>query len=218
LIPAFSIERTQELLHLMDHLKQTGEMLEQTPVFLDSPMAIKVTKIFEQSEDLYNLELKQDNTPFGFSGLSFTLRSDESKDIIRHKGAKVIIAGSGMMSGGRIMHHLKHFIEKSSTRILIVGYQAEGTLGREIEEGAQRVHIDDASFDVHAHVTRIKSMSSHADQPRLLKWLAHIKDVKKIYLVHGENPQREILAEKILSDLGYANVSMPMMGDELPVE
>ena len=218
LIPAFSIERTQELLHILDHLKNSGEMKEETPVYLDSPMAIRVTRIFEQSEDLYNLELKHDETPFGFAGLAFTLSSGQSKAITEHEGAKVIIAGSGMMSGGRIMHHLKRFISHESTRILIVGYQAEGTLGREIEEGADTVHIDDGVFKVKAHVTRLHSMSSHADQPRLMKWLSHIKDVNKIFLVHGENPQREALAEKITSDLGYTNITMPMVGEEFDVE
>jgi len=177
-----------------------------------------VTRIFEQSEDLYNLELKHDETPFGFAGLAFTLSSGQSKAITEHEGAKVIIAGSGMMSGGRIMHHLKRFISHESTRILIVGYQAEGTLGREIEEGADTVHIDDGVFKVKAHVTRLHSMSSHADQPRLMKWLSHIKDVNKIFLVHGENPQREALAEKITSDLGYTNITMPMVGEEFDVE
>lgn len=217
LIPAFSIERTQELLHLIGHLKESGEMRNETPVFLDSPMAIKVTRIFEQSEDLFNTELKQDDTPFDFPGLVFTMRSEESKDIIKHKGAKIIIAGSGMMSGGRIMHHLKHFVAKDSTRILIVGYQAEGTLGRLIEEGAKDVRIDDNSYRVNATVTKVRSMSSHADQPKLLAWFGHIKDVKQVFLVHGENPQRKVLAEKIRIELDIKNVERPDFGAEFEI-
>ncbi len=209
LIPAFSIERTQEILHKIGHLKQSGKIMDATPVFLDSPMAIEVTEIYKEFSNLYNLEMKKESHPFDFPGLRLTRTVEESKSIFLVNQAKVIIAGSGMMSGGRIIHHLKKYIPQSATRVLVVGYQAIGTLGREIVDGAKQINIHSENIPVHATITELKSLSSHADQAKLITWLKQIQGVQTVYLVHGENRQRETLAEKIKATLGIQNVILP---------
>jgi len=209
LIPAFSIERTQQILHAIDSLKNRGKVKNNLPVFLDSPMAIKVTEVFKKYPNLYNSKLVLDTDPFNFPNLTCTKTVEESKGILQSSNPKIIIAGSGMMAGGRILHHLKNYLSSPSTRLLIVGYQALGTLGREIEEGAKRIRLYDKSIAVKAVVTKIESLSSHADQPQLLNWLKEIKDVKKVFLVHGEDEQRMALKEKIKTDLGIENIVLP---------
>jgi metallo-beta-lactamase family protein len=211
IIPAFSIERTQEILHQIGHLKQNGGIKTQTPVFLDSPMAIEVTEIFKKYPNLYSSELSQDPHPFDFPNLICTKKSEDSKKIINTPGPKVILAGSGMMSGGRVMHHLKNYISLPTTRILIVGYQATGTMGREIESGATEIIIYKEHLSVKATITKLESLSSHADQPKLVNWLKNIKDVNQVFIVHGENQERADLSEKIKSDLGIQNVTLPLL-------
>ncbi|MCL4367261.1 MBL fold metallo-hydrolase [Patescibacteria group bacterium] len=214
LIPAFSIERTQEILHLIGQLKKQGKVQAKTPVFLDSPMAIEVTDIFRKYPKLYNSQTAVDADPFEFDGLTLTKTGQESRNISQTPGVKVIIAGSGMMNGGRILHHLQNYISQPETRLLIVGYQAVGTLGRKIEEGAQEVTIDGQHLPVKAHISKIESLSSHADQPKLLNWLKHIHGVKKVFINHGEDEQRQVLAEKIKSDLGINEIVLPQVGEE----
>lgn len=208
LIPAFSIERTQEILHIIGHLKKNNRV-DETPVFLDSPMAIAVTEIFKKYPTLYNAELSQDLHPFDFPNLTCTNTVEESKAIAKVKTPKIIIAGSGMMSGGRIVHHLSNYISLPTTHVLIVGYQAAGTLGREILEGAKQIIIYDKHIPVRATITKMEALSSHADQPKLLQWLKPIQNVKKVFLVHGEDRQRTVLAEKIQTEIGIQHVILP---------
>jgi metallo-beta-lactamase family protein len=130
------------------------------------------------------------------------------------KGAKVIIAGSGMMTGGRIIHHAKDYLPRPNTRILFVGYQAEDTLGRKILEGAKQVEIDERTVKVNAKIREIDSMSSHADQSKLLNWIGHIKGVQKVILTHGEESQRNTLAEKIRSDIRLSDITLPLKDQE----
>lgn len=217
LIPAFSIERTQELLHIIGHLKAEHKIQESTPVYLDSPMAIRVTDVFEKYRLHYNQELSQDSTPFSFPQLQSTLSSQDSKDILKQDGAKVIIAGSGMMSGGRILYHLQNYIDRETTRILIVGYQAEDTLGREIEEGATEIELNGQTLPVLATVNKLDSLSAHADQGKLMTWLSHIKGVREVFLVHGEMKQRQLFAEKIDSELDIERVELPNQNETYPL-
>ncbi len=209
LIPAFSIERAQEVLHIIGHLLRAGKIKASTVVYLDSPMAIEVTGLFKQFPEILSSEFKPEVTNFNFDNFKFTKSGEESRAIHQHHGPKIIIAGSGMMSGGRILHHLKSYISKSSTRLLIVGYQAEDTLGREIEEGAKEIEIDDEKLAVNAKVTKIETLSSHADLPRLLNWLKNIEGVKKVFLTHGEEDSRQALAQRIKSELGIQDVQTP---------
>lgn len=214
LIPAFSLERTQELLHKIDHLKKTKKMKEETLVFLDSPMSIRATMIFKHFPELYNEELAghaKTDDPFDFPGLVLVEKGAESAKIHEIERAKVIIAGSGMMSGGRIMHHAIDFLPLETTRLLQVGFQALGTLGRQIQDGEKKAKIYDQEIEIRASVRNVTSMSAHADQPRLLHWLGQIKEVKKVFLTHGEELPRLVLAEKIKNDLGITEVVLPKM-------
>ncbi len=213
LIPCFSIERTQEILHRIDHLKSSGKIKEGTPIFLDSPMAIKATEIYKKYRMYFNKELTQhiaNNDPFDFPGLRVIEKSDESVKIHNTPGAKVIIAGSGMMTGGRIVQHAFHYLKRSTSRLLIVGYQGEGTLGRALVDGASEVQINKQTVPVHANVRVVTSMSAHADEPKLLEWLGHIKDVKQVFLVHGDDEPRALLKEKIIQT-GINAIKMPQM-------
>jgi len=215
LIPAFSIERTQELLHRIHHLKKDKKILPTTPVFLDGPMGQRATIIFKDFRDYYNDELRaHTDDPFDFEGLVITESGRDSREIIKAMNPKVIIAGSGMMTGGRIMHHAIEYLPIPTTRVLFVGYQAEETLGRKILQGATTAVINDAHIKVRAQIREIKSLSSHADQTKLTKWLSHIKEVKKVFLIHGENAQRQAMYEKIKSEGIAKEVYLPLIGQE----
>jgi metallo-beta-lactamase family protein len=180
---------------------------------MDSPMAIKATVIFRDFKQYYNDEIKaHTDDPFSFEGLVLTEDSRDSKEIIKTMDPKVIIAGSGMISGGRMTHHAINYLPIPSTHILFVGYQAEETVGKQILEGAKQVRINKTFVHIKAQVREVQSLSSHADQPKLLKWLGHIKGVKKVFLIHGDTVQRETLAEKIKSTL-QKEVTLPKNGD-----
>jgi len=219
LIPAFSLERTQELLHDLDYLKKTGKIKDNLKVFLDSPMAIRVTEVFKKHGELYNEELKkqaQVDDPFDFPGLSMVVEASQSRKIKEVIGAKIIIAGSGMMAGGRILSHAQEYLADSRTRLLFVGYQAKGTIGRAILEGARSVSIYGKSIEVEAHTREITSMSAHADQEQLLTWLEQIKGTREVFLIHGEEKSRRMLKSKIEERLGL-KVKLPLMGEEVEV-
>ncbi len=217
LIPSFSIERAQELLHRINHLKKDNKIDEGTKVFLDSPMAIRATEIFRQSPELYNQELTKENKtddPFDFPGLNITSSAEDSRAIVFNPGPKVIISGSGMMHGGRVLHHAVNYLPDNKTRLLIVGYQAPGTLGRHLLDGAKSVVIYNQEIAVAAHIRSVEAMSCHADQKKLLQWLRHIHSVKKVFLTHGEDEARNVLGEKIRSGLGIQEVVMPKLGEK----
>lgn len=214
LIPAFSLERTQEILHKIDHLKKNKLVRDETLVFLDSPMSIKATTIFKHFPDLYNEELAghaKTDDPFDFPGLVLVEKGAESAKIHEIERAKVIIAGSGMMAGGRILHHAIKFLPLATTRLLQVGFQAVGTIGRKILDGEKRVRIYDSEVEVRANIRNVSTMSAHADQPRLMRWLGQIKGVRRVFLTHGEELPRLVLAEKIKNDLGITDVVLPKM-------
>lgn len=218
LIPAFALERTQEVLHMIMHLKSSQKISMKTPIFLDSPMADKATLIYMQYPELFNSHITNDlkeGAIFGFPGLEIINDKNESKKIYRTKGPKVIIAGSGMMTGGRILGHAAHYLPQTSSRLLIVGYQGEGTLGRELMEGSKQVVIDDITIPVKAHVSTTHAMSSHADQGQLMSWLTHIKNVKKVYLTHGEDVSRLALSKKITNELADVEVCAPVLHQEV---
>lgn len=214
LIPAFALEKTQELLHVIDHLKKEAKIKSSLQVFLDSPMATAATQIYRQYIELYNTELtdhKHRDDPFEFPGLTVSHTRQQSKRIRETKGPKIIIAGAGMLTGGRMLYHLIDYLSLETTRLLFVGFQAEGTLGRQLLEGATQVLVKDHSLLVRANIRKISSLSAHADQPKLLAWLAHIKEVKQVYLIHGEDGAREILKEEITKRLPHVSVMTPQL-------
>ena len=221
LIPAFSLERSQVLLYKIDKLKRKNEVKQETPVFLDSPMAIKATEIYKQFKELHNVEYlthEQYDDPLDFPGLTMIEQAQQSKQIKDQPGAKVIIAGSGMMTGGRMVRHAAEFLPLETTRLLIVGFQGEGTLGRQITDGAKSVKIFDTDVPISATVRKLSSISAHADQPKLLSWLSYIQGVTQVFLTHGEDPTRSILEEKIKKDLKISNVVLPKKGETKKVE
>lgn len=219
LIPAFSVERTQEILHQIDHLKKKNAVRNDTPVYLDSPLAIHVTHVYQQFRSLFGKEISTHlptDDPFDFPGLQMIQDGRESREIMKTTGVKVVIAGSGMMNGGRILKHAQYALPEESTRLLIVGFQGVGTLGRDILDGANFVTINGMRVQVRAHVRKSSGMSSHADQPKLIKWLTNIHSLSTICLVHGENPQRKVFAEKIKQTIEPdPKIYLPMKGETL---
>lgn len=215
LIPAFSLERTQELLHRIHHLKKEKKIRADTPVFLDSPMGIRATLVYKSFKTYYNEEIQSHtDDPFSFEGLVVTEEPRDSREILKAVTPKVIIAGSGMLSGGRILHHAQNYLSFPSTRLLFVGYQAEETAGRRILNGAKSIVINKKNIRVKASIREIKTLSSHADQSKLLTWFDKIKDVKKVFLIHGEEEQRQVLAEKMAQKYGIKDIFLPEMGDK----
>jgi len=220
LIPSFAIERTQEVLYLLKQLKDSGKIKAQTPVFLDSPMALHVTDVYKHYGALFNDEFHKvimAGDPFTFEGLHKLEKNRQSRIIDKVMGPKVIIAGSGMMSGGRIMKHAVKYLPKESTRLLFVGYLGDETPGRIISEGAQTVKIMDFHVQVNAQIAKIDSLSAHADEKQLLEWLAHIKGVKHVFLTHGEDEARDALEPKI-EQSGISRISKPQLNDEVLIK
>ncbi|MFC1647201.1 MBL fold metallo-hydrolase [Patescibacteria group bacterium] len=215
MIPAFSINRTQEILNIFNHIKPS------IPVFLDSPMADYATDVYDKFKFLMNSEIKNDyqteDGPFIFPELHVIRNHSDKKILKRTKGPKVIIAGSGMMTGGRILSHAIKLLPNSSTRLLIVGYQGEGTIGRSLQEGEKNIRIYGRDIKVKATITDCQLMSSHADCDQLIKWLSHIKGVEKLILTHGEEAPRKNLSEKIQTDLNITDITLPELNQEITI-
>lgn len=218
LIPAFSLDRTQEVLHLIMHLKKDGKILSETPVYMDGPMAEKATAVYNNYTGIFNSHIQNDfkmGNPFQFPGFTVVSGREESQALHTQNGTKVIIAGSGMMVGGRIVGHAAFYLPLSSTRLFIVGYQGVETLGRDLQEGAHEVVINGIKTAVNAIVGSTKSMSSHADQGQLMNWLKHIKGVKKVFITHGEDTSRAALSEKISEELEVKDIALPILNQEI---
>jgi len=189
LIPSFAIERTQDMLFYLSRMHYKKE-LPSCRVFLDSPMAISINEIMRRHPECYDEEtaklMASNHDPFSFPGLHLTKTPDQSRKINAIESHAIIIAGSGMCTGGRIKHHLKHNIWREESSIIFVGYQAEGTLGRKIVDGNELVKIYDESFRVRAKIYTIGGFSAHADRAILLDWLMHCNNPDHLFLVHGE--------------------------------
>lgn len=216
LIPAFSLERAQEILYELNTMVESKQ-IPALPTFLDSPLAIKALPIYRQFPEYYDqaavaLEASGDDF-FKFPGLEVTKKPAESRAIIGVASPKIVIAGSGMMHGGRIMHHLVDYLNDPKTTLLVVGYQAAGTVGRQLLEGAKHVRIEGNEVDVQARVELIGSYSAHADQEKLVKWVTSARKLpKKVYLNHGEPHASAALETKIRD--GFAiDVAIPAPGD-----
>lgn len=221
LIPSFALERTQEIMYELNNMVEHGE-ITPLPVFIDSPLANKITGVFKNYEHLYDKEtmaiIKSGDDIFDFQGLVMTNTVDESKRINSVKGPKIVIAGSGMCTGGRISKHLKQYIEDSRNFLVFVGYQAEGTLGRKIFDGDKKVMIEEREYDVNISVDAIGGYSAHTDQPQTISWLSHFdkKQIEKIIIVHGEKEKGDALSKAIKEQLGF-DTFQPKIGDELNI-
>lgn len=189
IIPTFALERSQEILYYLREGKEQGLLPGHMTVFLDSPMAISATEIFRRYPECYDEQLRKGiagGDPFSLPGLHFIRDVSESMAINRIESGAVILAGSGMCTGGRVRHHLKHNLWRARSSVVFVGYAAEGTLAREIIDGRKQVHLFREPVQVHAGIWTINGFSAHADQPVLLDWLKHAGKPETVYLVHGE--------------------------------
>ena len=225
-IPSFAVGRTQEILYELNKIKENTDDAEfmrkyktlmKVPVYVDSPLAISATEVFKQNTDLFDDEIKEKmengDNPLEFPGLKFTQTADESKALNESPEPAIIISASGMCDVGRIKHHLKHNIWNPKSTILFVGYQAPGTLGYSIVNGAKKVTIFGEEFAVNARIEYIEGYSGHADQEWLMNFVySFISRPKHIFLVHGEEESQEVLRDKILEETGIG-VSIPEYGE-----
>ena len=225
-IPSFAVGRTQEILYELEKIKEKKhdeefnrkyKTLMKVPVYVDSPLAISATEIFKKNTDLFEDEIKEKieagNNPLEFPGLKFTRTADESKALNESQEPSIIISASGMCEVGRIKHHLKHNIWNPKSTILFVGYQAPGTLGHSIVNGAKKVTIFGEEMAVNARIEYIEGYSGHADQEWLMNFVySFISKPKHIFLVHGEDDSQTVLKNKILEGTGIG-VSIPEYGE-----
>ncbi|MBI5654637.1 MBL fold metallo-hydrolase [Candidatus Uhrbacteria bacterium] len=205
LIPAFAIERTQLLLFELNHLVE-NRLIPPVDIYLDSPLAIKASAVMQEFPEDYNkTALRQvagGDDLFVFPGLHKTLSRDDSKIINEAPRPKVIIAGSGMMNGGRILHHLIRYLSDKRSTVLIIGYQADGTLGRRLYEGDKRVEVLGERVEVKAKIKAIGSYSAHADQRQIMDWIKSAEKLpSSVYCVHGDEGAAVALATRLKEDL-----------------
>jgi metallo-beta-lactamase family protein len=215
-VPCFALERSQELLYHLNELFLRREV-PPLPVYLDSPMAIRVTEVFKRHADLYDEEMmrhmRRGNSPFNFDNLKMVQTTDESKAINEVKGSSIIIAGSGMVTGGRIKHHLIHNLTRPESTVLFVGYQAEGTPGGIILGGAAEVRLLGQTWPVRARIRKIDGFSAHADREGLLEWLSDIsKPPRCVFVTHGEEKAANSFAAFIREQKGWP-VKVPRYRD-----
>ncbi|MCC7522266.1 MBL fold metallo-hydrolase [Candidatus Uhrbacteria bacterium] len=220
LIPAFAIERTQQLLYELNHLVE-NRLVPPVDIYLDSPLAIKATKVMREYPQYYDADalklVSMGDDMFDFPGLKQTLTKDESKTINEAPRPKVIIAGAGMMNGGRILHHLVRYLGDPSTTLLIIGYQAEGTLGRQLYNRQPSVMVLQERITVKATVEGIGAYSAHADQNKLLDWISSAASLpKRVFCTHGDEGAAVALATRIKQDLSI-NADAPHFGESFEV-
>ncbi len=228
IIPSFAVGRTQEILYELDKLKddighndpefaRKYDTLMKVPVYVDSPLAISATEVFKKNTELFEDEIqekiKRGDNPLEFRGLQFTQTADESKALNEDFSPAIILSASGMCDVGRIKHHLKHNLWNPKSTILFVGYQAPGTLGRSIVEGAKKVKIFGEEIAVNARIEYIEGYSGHADQTWLLNFVySFTNPPKHIFLVHGEKEGQKVLKERI-EETSECKVTIPSFGD-----
>lgn len=207
MIPAFALERTQEMMYELDELVKNGR-IPQVPVFVDSPLAIKLTAVYQKystnpmyfSEEAITL-IRSGDAIFNFPGLHLTLTTEQSRGIKSVAPPKIVIAGSGMSQGGRILHHEHEYLSDPKNAILFVGYQAHNSLGRMILDGEKAVKIFGDEIPVRARVHEITGYSAHADQAQLMNWIQPMKKtLKRVFLIHGETEQATPMKQKLLDE------------------
>ncbi len=224
-IPSFAVGRTQELLYLIRNIKEKGLVKNHGdfPVYVDSPLAVEATNIYDGNlNDYYDAEtldlLSRGVDPITFSGLNLSITSDDSKLINADSTPKVIISASGMCEAGRIRHHLKHNLWRADSTILFVGYQSEGTVGRKLVEGADKVKLFGEEIAVNAKIETLQGISGHADRDMLLEWLENMSvKPKTVFVNHGDDLVCDEFAEFITDKLGIKAVA-PYSGDMYDLE
>jgi metallo-beta-lactamase family protein len=220
IIPAFAIERTQEILYILHEFRKKG-LMPSIPIYLDSPLAISATEIFKKSPDYFDEDMSrlvaQGENPLELPELKYSRTAEESMAINRQQGTAIIIAASGMCNAGRIKHHLKHNLWRTGAQIVITGFQAKGTLGRALVDGVKRVKIFREDVAVRARVHTIGGFSAHADQKELMSWLGHFKNSDlQVFIVHGEESVSLAFAKAIEQAFPY-HVQVPYWQETLPL-
>ena len=221
IIPAFSLERTQEIVYNLHLLTKDGR-IPHIPVYVDSPLSGNVTEVFRSHPECFDKEtykdfLSQGENPFGFGDLKYTRDVNESKALNTKPGPMVIISASGMCEHGRILHHLKNNIEDHRNSVLFVGYQGKHTLGRKIRDGETAIKIFGDPYHVKADIVSIDAFSAHADRSDLLDYASKVEGVKKIFLVHGEEDSQAAF-KKALTSNGFKDIETPKPGDSFELE
>lgn len=221
IIPTFSLERTQELLYEINSLIE-NKIIPQMPIFLDSPLSIKLTDIYLKYDKYFNKKARDiiatGDKLFDFPGLKETLETDDSKAILHVPPPKIIIAGSGMSNGGRILHHERNYLPNKNDTILLTGYQSVGTLGRLISDGASKVHIMGEEVHIRANVAKISGYSGHKDSDHLVEFVEKTaKTLKKVFVVMGEPKSAMFLSQKLRDNLGVKAFT-PTAGEMVTIE
>lgn len=221
LVPSFALERTQEVLYYLNQLLME-DRIPHLMAFVDSPMAVSVTEVFQKHRYLFDEEmaelLRRNESPFDFPGLKLVRSVDDSKAINHITGTAIIIAGSGMCTGGRIKHHLVANISRPESTVLFVGYQAFGTLGRTILDGAKEVRILGKMYPVRAKVAQISGFSAHGDRDELFRWLSGFeRSPKHVFVTHGEPEPAQSFATLLREKNGW-DVSVPSYKDVVALE
>ncbi len=211
IIPTFALERAQEILYYLREGVRDNRLPKYMPLFLDSPMAISATEIFQHHPECYDEEtcalFQKGDDPFDLPGLRFTRETAESMALNQIVGGAVIMAGSGMCTGGRVRHHLKHNLWRKESAVIFVGYAARGTLARSIIDGAEKVRIYSDEIHVNATIHTIGGFSAHADQQELLDWYRHTGRPKRTFLVHGDEDAMRCFGDKLTG----TQVEMPVL-------
>lgn len=205
IIPSFALERAQDLLYTFNEF--SNHNLLNMPVFLDSPLASQITKIFKkytnQFDDAFQVQLQKDPDLFSFKGFRETINKEDSKKLNYLKGSAIIVAGSGMADAGRVRHHILHTMDNPKNQLLFIGYQVPGTLGSKLVAGNKRVRILDYIRQVKTKIINIEAFSAHADQKGLITWLRNFTTKPTIFLTHGENHARKTLLQRINKQLKF---------------
>lgn len=208
LVPAFAIGRTQEIIWVLDELVRDGR-IPRVPLYLDSPMASRATTVYLDHPETYDEEtaqlLRSGESPLAYPGQQFTDSVEESKAIRTADRPIMVVASSGMLTGGRIMHHLKDFLPDPRCTLLFIGYQGQGTLGRHLQDGGKSARIDGQEVDVRCRVRSISGFSAHADQEELEAWLGHFAakgKPKTVFIVHGDPDAADAFAARIRTEMG----------------
>jgi metallo-beta-lactamase family protein len=220
-VPTFSLERSQELLFEINELVE-NKRIPQMPIFFDSPLGIRLTKIYRQYGQYFNefarTQLKEGDDIFNFPGLKSTLLTDESKEIVKEVNPKIVIAGSGMSNGGRILHHEANFLPDANNTLLLTGYQGGGTLGRMIQDGAKTIRINGQEIPVKAHVEFIDGYSGHKDSDHLIEFVEQTADtLKAVYVTMGEPKSSLFLTQRLRDYLGVMAYA-PEQGDVVELD
>jgi metallo-beta-lactamase family protein len=221
MIPAFSVERTQEIIFYFNSLVEQ-QQIPQVPVYLDSPLGINVTEVYKKYEHLFNenvvTTIKKGDDIFAFKGLVITRTTEESKRISEEPSPKIIIAGSGMSNGGRIVHHETQYLPDPNNTLLLVGYQAAGTPGRRIADGAKKVVLQGVEVPIRAKVMQIHGFSAHKDSDHLIAFAGAMRDtLKKVFIILGEPDSSYFLAQRLYEEYDY-KVSVPKRGEVIELE